>query len=120
MLSGTLQHRRGTLPVEKMSLYFAIIIQKNRSTGQLIFDGKEGYLLGQAKTRTGSSVIPMQKSTALIDRTGVRASDLTLDFLYYDFELEEKERNLGGFAVCRVLVLRSPDKKEKDIRFHPS
>jgi len=112
MLGGTLQHRRASLPVEKMSIYFAVIIQKSRSTGQLIFDGREGYLLGQAKTRTGSSVIPMQKSTALIDRTGVRASDLTLDFLYYDFEKEEEERKLGGFVPCRVMKLCSPDKKE--------
>lgn len=113
MLSGRLQHRRTAAAPENISIYFGIIIQKARSTGQLILDNKEGYLLGQTKEKNGSSVIPMQKSTALIDRTGVRASDLTLDFLYFDFEKEEKEETLGGFVLCRVLVLVSPDKKER-------
>ena len=111
MLSGKLQHRRGGAP-ESMSVYFGIIIQKERSTGQLVFAGKEGYLLGQAKQKGGSSVIPMQKSSDLIDRTGVRASDLTLDFLYYDFLKEDKEETLGGFVSCRVMLLQSQDKKE--------
>ena len=112
MLSGRLQHRRNAAPPENMSIYFGIIIQKERSTGQLLFNNKEGYLLGQAKQKGGSSVIPMQKSTVLIDRTGVRASDLTLDFLYYDFLREDKEETLGGFVTCRVMVLQAPDKKE--------
>ena len=43
MLSGKLQHRRGGAP-ESMSVYFGIIIQKERSTGQLVFAGKEGFL----------------------------------------------------------------------------
>lgn len=112
MLSGRLQHRRGSGAPESIPVYFGIIIQKERSTGQLILDGKEGYLLGQKKQKDGSSVIPMQKSTALIDRCGVRASDLTLDFLYGDFIREDKEETLGGFVACRVMVLKSPDKKE--------
>ena len=111
MLSGKLQHRRGKAP-ESMPVYFGIIIQKERSTGQLVFDKKEGYLLGQAKQKGGSSVIPMQKSSELIDRTGVRASDLTLDFLYYDLLKEEPEETLGGFVPCRVMVLQSQDKME--------
>lgn len=117
MLSGRMQHRRGSAAPERMDIYFGIIIQKERSTGQLILDGREGYLLGQAKQKSGSSVIPMQKSTALIDRSGVRASDLTLDFLYYDFLKEDKEENLGGFVPCRIMILRSPDKKE-DVRVY--
>ena len=112
MLSGRLQHRRGGKSPESMTIYFGVIIQKERSTGQLILDGKEGYLLGQAKKKDGSSVIPMQKTSALLDRCGVRGSDLTLDFLYYDFLSEDPGETLGGFVSCRVLRLQSPDKKE--------
>lgn len=112
MLSGTLQHRREGSPAETMPIYFGIIIQKERSTGQLIFGDKEGYFLGQARAKGGSSVIPMQKSSVLIDRTGVRASDLTLDFLFYDFVREDEEETIGGFVPCRVMLLRSSDKKE--------
>ena len=113
MLSGRLQHRREGGKAESMSIYFGIIIQKDRSTGQLVFDGREGYLLGQARDRKGASVIPMQKSTTLIDHTGVRASDLTLDFLYYDLVREDREEKLGGYVACRVMVLSSPDKAEQ-------
>ena len=112
MLSGTLQHRRSGQPMEKMPIYFGIIIQKERSTGQLVLNDNEGYFLGQSRAKSGSSVIPMQKSTVLLDRTGVRASDLTLDFLYYDFLKEEPETTLGGFVVCRVLVLTSAKERE--------
>ena len=112
MLAGTLQHRREGSSPESMPIYFGIIIQKERSTGQLIFGDKEGYFLGQARAKGGSSVIPMQKSSALIDRTGVRASDLTLDFLFYDLLREDEEETVGGFVPCRVMVLRSQDKKE--------
>lgn len=112
MLSGTLQHRREGSAAVTMPIYFGIIIQQQRSTGQLIFDNKEGYLLGQSKKKGGSSVIPMQKGTDLIDSTGVRASDLTLDFLFYDFVREDKEETIGGFVPCRIMVLSSPDKKE--------
>ena len=113
MLSGRLQHRREGGAAESMSIYFGIIIQKDRSTGQLVFDDREGYLLGQARDWKGASVIPMQKSTALIDHTGVRASDLTLDFLYYDLVREDREEKLGGYVACRVMVLSSPDKAEQ-------
>lgn len=112
MLSGTLQHRREGSAAVTMPIYFGIIIQKERSTGQLIFDNKEGYLLGQSKKKGGSSVIPMQKGTDLIDSTGVRASDLTLDFLFHDFVREDEEETIGGFVPCRVMVLSAPDKKE--------
>ena len=40
MLSGTLQHRREGSSAESMPIYFGIIIQKERSTGQLIFGDK--------------------------------------------------------------------------------
>ena len=63
-LSGQIQHRRAGGKVENASLYFAVIIQPERSTGQIIIDGSEGYLIGQTRLSGDSetTVTPMVRS----------------------------------------------------------
>ena len=48
-LSGTLQHRRRGGDVEKCSIYFGIIIQQDRYTGQLVIAGRDYLLISQAR-----------------------------------------------------------------------
>jgi hypothetical protein len=102
-LNGVLQHRRSGGVSANMPVYLGLIIQEHRTTGQLILDGREGYLLGQGRGGNASSVIPMQKSTALLDNAGVRASDLTLSFIFDDVTGEEEPATLSGVVKCRVI-----------------
>ena len=97
-----------------MPVYFGTIIHPNRTVGQLVLNRSEGYILSQAQGSGLTTVKPMGDSgkSDNLGYVGVRASDLTLDFLFYDFVREDKEETIGGFVPCRVMVLSSPDKKE--------
>ena len=55
-LSGTLQHRRRGGEVEKSSIYFGIIIQPDRFTGQLVIADRDYLLLSQAR-KSGVSAV---------------------------------------------------------------
>ena len=102
-LHGVLQHRRSGGAAVSVPVYLGLIIQEHRTPGQLILDNKEGYLLGQGRTGNASSVIPMQKSTSLLDNTGVMASDLTLSFIFDDVAGEEAPSTVSGVVKCRVI-----------------
>ena len=49
----------------------------------------------------------------LLDKVGVRASDLTMGFLYYDLDKELPPATLSAVVGCRVLLLKSPDGGEQ-------
>ena len=118
-LSGQIQHRRAGGKVENASLYFAVIIQPERSTGQIIIDGSEGYLIGQTRLSGDSetTVTPMVGSqaqeAARLGYMGIRPSDLTMSFLYYTVVRELEPVTLSGIAPCRVVLLETPDKSEQ-------
>lgn len=114
MLDGTLQHRRRGGETLTAPLYFGLIIMPERTIGQLLVDGRENYLLGQTRDarHDGTSVIRTENGGKLLDRVGVRASDLTMGFLYYDFDAELPEETLSAVIRCRVLRLKSPDRSE--------
>ena len=42
-LNGLLQHRRSGKPAQSMPIYVGLIIQPERTTGQIILDAVEGY-----------------------------------------------------------------------------
>ena len=111
-LNGTIQHRRSGASAVSMPVYLGLIIQEHRTTGQLVLDNKEGYLLGQGRGGNASSVIPMQTSTALLDNTGVRASDLTLAFIFDDVTGEEEPATVSGVVKCRVIRFTNAKTKE--------
>lgn len=87
-LDGRIQHRRSGEAAKSETLYFAVILQPERMTGQIIIGGREGYLIGQTR-KTGdseTSVIPMRgtaEENKLLGYMGVRPSDLTMSFLFY-------------------------------------
>ena len=114
MLEGVLQHRRrGDGDTLTVPLYFGLIIMPERTIGQLLVDRRESYLLGQSRDARGdgTSVIHSGEG-ALLDRVGVRASDLTMGFLYCDLDAELPDETLSAVVGCRVLRLKSPDGRE--------
>ena len=48
-LKGTIQHRRRGKSVDNTSIYFGIIIQNDRFTGNLVIGGKDSFLISQSK-----------------------------------------------------------------------
>ena len=111
-LNGTVQHRRSGKSAVSMPLYLGLIIQPERTTGQIILDNKEGYILGQGRDAAASSVIPMQKSTELMDNVGIQASDLTLSFLFDDVTGEDENETVSGLVQCRVIRFSNAKKGE--------
>lgn len=115
-LDGTIQHRRGGEPANSKPIYFAVILQPERMTGQIIINGNEGYLIGQTRESGASetSVIPMRGANEehnLLGYMGVRPSDLTMSFLFYPVREELKPDSVKGID-CRVVLLEAPDKSE--------
>ena len=113
MLDGTLQHRRRDGERVSVPLYFGLIITPERTFGQILVDGRESYILGQSRDarQEGTSVMH-SPDCVLLDKVGVRASDLTMSFLYYDLVRELPETTLSAVVRCRVLLLKSTDGKE--------
>lgn len=118
-LPGQIQHRRAGGKVENASLYFAIIILPERSSGQIILDDNEGYLIGQTRHSgdAETTVTPMTNSAkpenAKLGFLGIRPSDLTMSFMYYPVLRELESTTLSGIVPCRVVLLETPDKSEQ-------
>ncbi len=117
-LQGKIQHRRVGGDVENGSLYFAVIIQSDRTTGQVIIDNTEGYLIGQTRLSgdAETTVTPMdgqREPSTKLGHMGIRADDLTMSFLYYPVVTELSPTTLSGVVPCRVVLLESPDKSEQ-------
>lgn len=113
-LNGVLQHRRRGSAVVSMPVYFGVILHPDRTIGQLVLDGSEGYMLGQAVNSGLTSVSPMPgKKSDKLGFVGLRASDLTLSFLFCTPEKEFENENVGGVVPCRVILLDDPTHKEK-------
>ena len=115
MLEGEVQHRRRGEDPQSAPLYFGIILQPERMTGQIVIDGSEGYLLGQ--TRKGGtasqSAVPQGKSAEnRLGRMGIRPSDLTMSFLYYPVEKELPAETVRT-VPCRVVELVEPNGGER-------
>ena len=113
-LNGVLQHRRRGQAVVRMPVYFGVILHPDRTVGQLVLDRSEGYMLGQAVNSGLTSVTPMPgKKSDKLGYVGLRASDLTLSFLFCKPEKEFASENVGGVVPCRVILLDDPKHKEK-------
>lgn len=113
-LQGILQHRRRGAALLTMPVYFGVIIHPDRTIGQLVLAKKEGYMLGQAVNSGLTSVTPMQKDGSnQLGYVGVRASDLTMSFLFCKPEKEFPSEIVGGVVPCRVFLLDDKVNKEK-------
>lgn len=114
-LHGTLQHRRRGKDTLTMPVYFGTIIHPERTLGQLILNGNEGYILSQAQRSGLTTVKPMPNSAPgdKLGYVGVRASDLMMSFLFCKVEKEFDSEMLRSIVHCRVFLLDDTANKEK-------
>ncbi len=114
-LHGSLQHRRRGQPTLTLPIYFGVIIAPDRTIGQLVLGGKEGYMLSQAQNSGLTTVKPMKpdQGAGQLGYVGVRASDLTMSFLFCKVEKELDDELLSGMIHCRVFLLDDSANKEK-------
>ena len=115
MLDGTLQHRRRGQDAISMPVYFGAIIHPDRTFGQLILDGDEGYTLSQSAGSGVTSMTPMTRKpagTSKLDHAGVQADDLVLSFLFCPPLRELERETIRGIVPCRVFLLDNKAKKE--------
>ena len=108
---GTLQHRRRGQETLEMPLYFGVIIQPERTIGQILVNYRESYMISQNRLagREGTSVIYDHATCKTLNLVGLRASDLTMSFLHYKLVKELDGAMLNAVVSCRVLLLESPD-----------
>ena len=116
-LDGMLQFRKKGGAMEEHSFYLGILIRQNSTDAQLLIDGKEGSFIRQAVNAKGETesiitpIAPAAGQSAILDRIGLKPTDLTLGFLFYNPVKElSATRNRG--IPCRVLLLAAPDKQE--------
>lgn len=114
-MEGTAFHKRRDKESSELPIYVALRMFPDRTSAQVIINGSEGYLLGQ-KYEAGSeatSVIPMEPKPAksMLADFGLRPQDLTMTFLFWNFEKELEYENIKGHE-CRVFKLNSPSGDE--------
>jgi len=114
--NGFAQHRRSGKSTQKLSLYLGIRFTPERTLAQVVVGNRESYRIGQTyRQEAGSTtVIPeniQDPRHPLLGNFGLRPEDLTLSFLYWNYDEE-----LAGESVktikCRVFLLQSPDQQE--------
>ena len=116
IMDGKVIHRRRGKDTVNADLYVSILFNRDRTLAQVVINNAQGYMVGQAfvKGKDGTSIIPMNEATKekpILGNFGLRPQDLTMTFLYWEFVKEFAEESTK-MIDCRVLKLKSPDKKE--------
>ncbi|MFT5127000.1 MAG: hypothetical protein ACI8W8_000599 [Rhodothermales bacterium] len=116
IMQGTIRHKaKGAKKTQTLPIALRMRLSPARIFAQLI-SGDERYLIGQnfADGLHGTSVIPEQRApegaTTLAD-VGIRPSDMTLSFLYWEF-VDEREADRVGGRACRVVSLAHIEARE--------
>lgn len=113
-LSGRIDHARSDGRKGTAAVYLATLFAADRMMAQVIVDERQGYLIGQNfdGAESGTSVTPLHQNPGkdgdLLGEFGLRAEDLTMSFIYWDF-VRELERETITFRTCRVFLLRKND-----------
>lgn len=114
-MSGQIDHARSDGRKSSASIYLATLFAVDRMMSQVIVDNRQGYLIGQSfdGADSGTTVTPMHTVSAkagkdLLGEFGLRAEDLTMSFIYWDF-VKELPRETITFRTCRVFLLRKGD-----------
>lgn len=110
-MDGKVVHRKSGSDTASAPLYLGIAFNPDRMLAQVIIDNKEGYTLGQAYAGNDSTtVIPLNPAgykQSMLSEFGLRAQDLSMSFLYWNFEKELAREDIKG-SECRVFILREP------------
>jgi len=116
IFEGTVSHKRDGKRHKKMPVELRVRFSSERVSAQVIFNDDQVYMVGQnfldglEGTTVHEQRAAQSGAVTLADR-GIRPSDLTLSFLYWDF-VEELDREKFGGRVCRVVRLRNPQTDE--------
>ena len=116
-MKGKAMHRRkGAAPISA-PIYFGVKFSPERTLAQVVIDEAEGYYVGQAydASKDSTSIIPMKDlkkgETSKLAEFGLRAQDLAMSFLYWEFQKELEEDSVKG-QDCRVFLLKDPKSPE--------
>ena len=113
VLEGNAVHIRrekGRKLIEEYPCFMAVIITPGKSITQVIFDNKEGYLVGRSSNES-TSVRPLNKNRGIMERIGVSPRDLSMSFVDGRFVREYPAENVR-MAKCRVLLLKDEQQDE--------
>lgn len=123
-MKGTAYHKRNKITDKngkvkqkrrdaEVPVYLAMRFAKSAVVGQLLFNKSELYSIGQnfkeKDVNLSSTTVQIQaakKGEDSLKDFGLRASDMTMSFLYWKFESEEKEDSIS-LEDCRVMFLKS-------------
>jgi len=118
-MQGEAVHKRRGSELKKTSIHFAIRFTPRLVFAKLLAGEKEGYTIGLFTSPDAErkvSVIPLFKETkekpSILKYYGIRPEDLTMSFLYWDFE-KELDGERVSMQSCRVFRLKSSEKKEE-------
>jgi hypothetical protein len=112
IMRGSIRHKVGMRHGAKLPIEFRARFSRERVRAQLIFNATERYLIGQNYRDgiAGTTVIVEQPAPAdaiSLREVGIRPSDLTLSFLYWNFAAELPGDNVRG-QPCRLMKLVNP------------
>ncbi len=116
-LAGKINHRRRTKEgniSQEGQLSVAILFTKIMALGQVVIDDKEAYSIGQNFKNKSTSVTPIKKGgykNSLLSQFGVKATDLTFSFIYWDFVKELPQESLRG-QKCRIFILKDKNTQQ--------
>ncbi len=114
-MDGKVIHQKSGSNTVSAPLYLAIAFNQDRMLAQVMVDNKEGYILGQTYDgKDGTSIIPMNKTgykKSMLSEFGLRAQDLSMSFLYWNFEKELERDDVKG-TECRIFILKDPGSSE--------
>ncbi len=113
-LDGKATHQRKNSPLSEAPISFSIRFAPENTFAQLRIGEDEMYSIGQShfSDKEKVTVIPAaMPQSSILSNYGLRPGDLTMSFLFWDFE---KELPRESFATqhCRVFILNSPEKGE--------
>lgn len=114
-MDGMVIHQKSGSSTVKAPLYLGIAFNQDRMLAQVVIDNKEGYTLGQTYDgNDGTSIIPLNKTgypKSMLSEFGLRAQDLSMSFLYWNFEKELERDSVKG-TECRVFILKDQGSSE--------
>ncbi len=112
-MKGIMQHRPDGGRMETLPVALTVLIRRDGTRAELLIDGREGYRINQK--RSGETRVEPFGTTLRPEpaarRFGLRPTDLSMSFLFYDLVREESGTLVKGIP-CRVLVLEAPDRSE--------
>ncbi|MBN1865470.1 MAG: hypothetical protein JW808_11265 [Victivallales bacterium] len=114
ILDGKVTHERKNASLCETPISFSVRFAPENTFAQLVIGGDEKYSIGQShfSDKEKVTVIPSaMPKPSILSNFGLRPGDLTMSFLFWDFENELPHESFST-QQCRVFTLRSTEKNE--------